>query len=98
LNTSASERADIELDRLITKRHDPRDGDALLEPTYAESARRYNRRREEENRQAWADYHRQQAQRFRALLEGLVSRHEERALALLEENNPNGKDEREAPY
>jgi hypothetical protein len=80
----ANERADIELNGLITKRHDPRDGDTLLEPSYAESARRYNRRREEENRQAWAEYHRQQAQRFRTLLAGHIARHEERALKLLE--------------
>jgi hypothetical protein len=79
----ANERADIELNKLITKRFDPHDG-ALLEPTYAESTRRYNRRREEENRQAWAEYHYQQAQRFRTLLTGLVARHEERALKLLE--------------
>ncbi len=97
----ANERADIELNKLITKRHDPRDGDALLEPTYAESARRYNRRREEENRQAWAEYHRQQAQRFRTLLAGLVARHEERALQLLEGGDPNSHavsfGDREAP-
>ncbi len=51
------DRADIELDRLITKRHDPRDGDTLLEPTYAESVRRYNARRQEENRSEWGSFH-----------------------------------------
>jgi hypothetical protein len=39
---SLDDRTDIELDRLITKRYDPRDGDALLELSYAESIRRYN--------------------------------------------------------
>jgi hypothetical protein len=34
---SLDARADRELDRLITKRYDPRDGDALVEPSYAES-------------------------------------------------------------
>jgi hypothetical protein len=56
------ERADIELDRLITKRHDPHDGDALLEPTYAESVRRYNARREEEHRSEWGNFHEKMAQ------------------------------------
>jgi hypothetical protein len=80
----ANERADIELNKLITKRFDPHDGDALLEPGYIESVKHYNERRQEENRQAWAEYHRQQAQRFRTLLAGLIARHEERALKLLE--------------
>jgi hypothetical protein len=56
------ERADRELDRLITKRHDPRDGDALLEATYAESARRYNAQREEESRAEWGNFHKKMAQ------------------------------------
>ncbi len=72
-----------DLDRLIEKRHDQRDGEALLEPTYAESVRRFNARQQEENRQAWAEYHRSQAERMRALLAGLIARHEERAQQLL---------------
>jgi hypothetical protein len=51
------DRADRELEKLITKRHDPRDGDALLVPSYAESVRRYNTRREEENRSEWGNFH-----------------------------------------
>lgn len=50
-----------DLDRLIEKRHDPRDGDALLEPTYAESVRRFNARREEECRSEWAIFHEKMA-------------------------------------
>jgi hypothetical protein len=73
------DRADLELGRLITKRHDPRDGDALLEPTYAESVRRYNTRVQAELREQWAEYHRCQAHRMRTLLEALVARHEEQA-------------------
>ncbi len=56
------DRADRELERLITKRHDPRDGDALLEPSYAESVRRYQRRREEERRSEWGNFHEKMAQ------------------------------------
>ena len=56
------DRAGRELEKLITKRHDPRDGDALLEPSYAESVRRYNARREEENRSEWGNFHLKMAQ------------------------------------
>lgn len=38
------DRAHRELDRLITKRFNPHDGNTLLEPSYAESVRRYNAR------------------------------------------------------
>lgn len=55
------DRADRELDRLITKRYDPHDGDALLEPTFAESIRRYNTRREEDNRSEWNSFHEKMA-------------------------------------
>jgi hypothetical protein len=83
LDLRTNERADIELDRLITKRHAPRDGGALLEPSYAESVRRYNTRVQAELREHWAEYHRCQAHRMRTLLEALVARHEERAQQLL---------------
>jgi len=82
------ERADRELDRLITKRHDPHDGDALLEPSYAASVRRHNAKLQEEHRQAWAEYHRSQAERMRAPLTGLIARHEERAEELLKGEKP----------
>jgi hypothetical protein len=59
----ANERADIELNGLITKRHDPRDGEGdLLEPSYAESVRRYNSRREEEHRSEWGNFHEKMAE------------------------------------
>jgi hypothetical protein len=41
---------DTELDRLIEKRHDPADGEMLLEPGYAESVRRYNARQHLQSR------------------------------------------------
>lgn len=75
------DRADIELNRLITKRHDPRDGDTLLEPTYAESVRRYNRRREEENRSEWGDFHEKMAQLHR----WLADEHARKAAQLVED-------------
>jgi hypothetical protein len=60
--SSLDDRADRELERLLERRHDHRDGDALLEPSYAESVRRYNARREEENRSEWGNFHEKMAQ------------------------------------
>ena len=77
--SSLDDRADRELDRLITKRHDPRDGGALLEPSYAESVRRYNARRREELDLERYEYHRGQAVRLRAVLESLIREHERNA-------------------
>ncbi len=83
MTETASERADIELDRLITKRYDPRDGDALLEPSYAESVRRYNGKVQAARREEWVEYHRCQARRMRTLLEALIAAHEAKAEKLL---------------
>jgi hypothetical protein len=84
------DRADRELEKLITKRHDPRDGDALLEPSYAESARRYNARREEENRSEWGNFHEKMSQLHSWLSEEHAAKAqrlcEERAPKLLEED------------
>jgi hypothetical protein len=41
----------------------------------AESEARYAKRRREENRIAWAAYHRQQATRLRGVLEALIGYH-----------------------
>ena len=61
------DRADRELDRLITKRHDRRDGDALLEPSYAASVRRFNAKLREENLSQWTNYY-EKMSRLHALL------------------------------
>ena len=81
------ERADIELERLITKRHDPRDGDALLEATYAESVRRYNGRRQEEKRSQWGQFHQHMAQLHR----WLSQEHAQKAQQLTQGENANGR-------
>jgi hypothetical protein len=72
---------DAELDRLISRRasQDTRPDPDELEPGYVESVLRFNARRREENRRAWADFHEGQAARLRAVLEGLITRHEEQA-------------------
>ena len=69
---------DLELDRLITRRasQDTRPDPDELEPGYLESVRRFNARQRAENRAAWSEYHRGQAQRHRGVLEALIARHE----------------------
>jgi hypothetical protein len=77
---------DAELDRLIARRasQDSRPCPDALEPSYRESVRRFNARRRAENREAWCEYHREQAARLRRNLEALIAHHEERASKLEE--------------
>jgi hypothetical protein len=81
------EHADLELEKLITKRNDPRDGDALLEPTYAESVRRYNARQEEANRSEWGNFHQKMAQ----LHAWLSQEHAQKARRLTQGETANGR-------
>jgi hypothetical protein len=80
-----AEAVDEELDRLISRRasQDRRPDPDELEPGYVESVRRYNARRQEEDRAAWCEHHQEQAARLRATLEALIARHERRAQELL---------------
>ncbi len=73
---------DRELSRLIERRAESNPDPDELEPGYVESVQRFNARRREENRAAWCEYHRQQAERHRGILEALVSYHERRAMEL----------------
>ena len=72
---------DLELDRLLTRRasQDRTPDPDTLEASYAEFVRRFNTRRRTVNRDAWVNYHLDQAQRHRAVLEDLVSHHEREA-------------------
>ena len=77
---------DGELDRLIRRRAgaDRRPCPDALEPSYAESMRRFNAARRAENAAAWCEYHRAQADSLRRTLEALIRHHEERASKLQE--------------
>jgi hypothetical protein len=78
-----AEAVDEELDRLIEKRSS-RDVDPDERgETWKESVRRYNARQQEENRQAWCEYHQGQADRLRGLVGPLIAFHEEKARKLL---------------
>jgi hypothetical protein len=83
-----SEVVEAELSRLIEKRStrevDPDERDELWKASVAA----YNARRREENRLAWCEYHRDQAERHRAILEALIAEH--RAQAERYELGPKG--------
>jgi hypothetical protein len=74
---SRGEAVETDLDILITRRHDRRvleEGERPPEEAWAESERRQEARRHEENRAAWCcEYHQEQAERHRA-----VERHQDR--------------------
>lgn len=74
--------AERELDRMIERRADREPDHDELEPTYAESVRRFNTRRRAVNREAWVNYHLDQAGRHRVVLEDLITRHEAEAARL----------------
>ncbi len=81
---SITDSVDAELDRLISRRAstDHRTSADELEPSYLESVRWFNARVRSENRAAWCEYHRGQAERLRASLVRLVEFHEEQAAKL----------------
>ncbi len=83
MNVARADTVNAELDRLISRRAsqdtpDPAEQSAL----WKASVQRHNARRNEELRAAWREYHRQQAERHRGILEALVSYHERRAMEL----------------
>ncbi len=80
----SDEAVDLELDRLISQRasQDTRPDPAEREELWKASVRAHKARIHEENRRAWCEYHRQQAERHRGILEALISHHERRAAEL----------------
>jgi hypothetical protein len=77
------EAVEGELDRLNERRSRQKDPDEESE-LWKESVRRYNVRREEELRAAWAAFHEGQAERHRAVLQSLIVHHETAAAQLRE--------------
>ena len=79
MDLTRSDAVEAELNRLIEKRSsremDPDEESEL----WRESVRAYAARREEEMRAAWCEHHQEQAARLKAVLEGLISRHEAEA-------------------
>jgi hypothetical protein len=86
VDVARTEAADAELVRMIE--HRSRKGEVdpdEIEPYYMESVRRYNDRRREEMRAAWASYHEGQAERHRRTLQDLIAHHETQVAKLCEE-------------
>ena len=81
--TEALEAVDQELNRLIEKRTPKETDPDEQEELWKASVREYNRRRREENRQAWAAFHEGQAERHRRTLKELIAHHEAKATKLL---------------
>ena len=88
MDIARSEAVEADLDRVIEHRSrkgevDPGEREALWQT----SVRRYNARRREEMRAAWAFYHEGQAERHRATLQALIEHHESEAARLMEATN-----------
>jgi len=79
MDVARRDAVEVELNRLIEKRSsretDPDEQDELWKASVAA----YNARRREENRVAWCEYHRDQAERHRAILEVLIAEHQAQA-------------------
>jgi hypothetical protein len=87
MEVAHGEMAEKQLDILITRRHDRRVADKGERPAFEmwqESERRYDERRREANRQAWASFHEGQAERHRRTLQDLIEHHEMQAAKLCE--------------
>ncbi len=72
---------DAELDRMISRRasQDRTPDPTTLEASYVESVRLFNTRVRGVNREAWVNFHRDQAERHRRNLAALVAHHEREA-------------------
>jgi hypothetical protein len=80
MDVAQGARAEKELEAMIVRRARKGDVDPdEQEELWKESVRRYHARREEELRAAWCQHHQEQAARLKAVLEGLISRHEAEA-------------------
>jgi hypothetical protein len=87
VDVSRSEGVELELNRLIERRHDHRTAEERHRPSeelWQERVERYNAERDRQLKTEWAEYHQGQAARHRAVLESLIARHEEEAAKLME--------------
>jgi len=92
VDVSRSEGVEHELNRLIERRHEHRTAEERHRPSeelWQDSVERYNAERDRQLKTEWAEYHQGQAERHRAVLKGLIARHEGEA-ARLEATEPKG--------
>ena len=92
MDVMRADTVDADLDRLISRRAstDHRTSADELEPSYTESVRRFNARVRAANREAWVNYHLDQAGRHRRNLEDLITHHETQAARLCESEATEG--------
>ncbi len=83
---------DRDLDRLLSTRasEDTTPDPTVLGASYVESVKIFHARVRAENRLAWSEYHRDQAQRHRAVLADLITHHEAEAARLCESEATEG--------
>lgn len=89
LDPVAVERVEAELDSFIEKRARERKDADTVEDLWRSSERAYRERRRRADRDAWADYHRDQAERLRRSMTALIEKHEEAAAKLLDHEERN---------
>lgn len=74
------EMVEKELDAMIERRARKGEGDCdEREELWQQSVRAYTARRREEMRATWCEHHQEQAARLRAVLEALITSHQEQA-------------------
>jgi hypothetical protein len=81
-DVTRGEMVEAELNRLIEKRASREPDPDEPEELWKASVRAYTARKQEEMRAAWCEYHQDQAAHHRAVLEALITRHEEQAAKL----------------
>ena len=81
MDVMRADTVDLELDRLISRRasEDRREDPDEREELWKASVRAHNARVRAENRAAWSEFHRGQADRLRQTLENLIAAHEAEA-------------------
>ena len=79
MDVGRRDTVEVELDRLMQKRSSRETGPDERDELWKASVAAYNARRREENRLAWCEYHRDQAERHRTILERLIADHETQA-------------------
>jgi hypothetical protein len=84
VDIARGEMVERELDAMIERRAGQKDP-AEEHELWRESVRRYNARRREEMRAAWASYHAGQAARHRCTLVGFIAHHKAQAVRVCED-------------
>jgi hypothetical protein len=87
MDVTRGEMVEAELNRFIEKRSTRKIDPDEQEELWKESVRRYNTRRQEENRLAWCDYF----GRIAASLRSRAEEYDHRARALLEDSEARGE-------